>query len=115
MMDWWDLGEWTGRPGHVLAMHEIPCAFCSSVGNFGVVNHLERAKANDARKVLNYDTLQCGNCELHVCLLVGGEAQPRVWCVPRLQGTALAAEHDNLPKALAARCRQLLGGSPEEH
>jgi hypothetical protein len=62
MMDWWDLGEWTGRPGHVLAMHEIPCAFCSSVGNFGVVNHLERAKANDARKVLNYDTLQCGNC-----------------------------------------------------
>jgi len=51
MMDWWDLGEWTGRPGHVLAMHEIPCAFCSSVGNFGVVN-----------RGIGYRTVLSGNC-----------------------------------------------------
>lgn len=61
-MDWWDLGEWSGFPGHVLATHQIPCAFCGAVGNFGTVQHLERQKPGSSRKVLNYDTLQCGNC-----------------------------------------------------
>jgi hypothetical protein len=61
-MDWWDLGEWSGYPGHVLATHNIACAFCGAEGNFGTVNHLERKKPGSGRKVLNYDTLQCGNC-----------------------------------------------------
>ncbi len=61
-MDWWDLGEWSGSFGHVLATHEIPCAFCGTVGNFATVQHLERKKPGSSRKVLNYDTLQCGNC-----------------------------------------------------
>jgi hypothetical protein len=59
-MDWWNLGEWSGYPGHVLASHQIACAFCGSVGNFGYANHLERT--GKGGKVLNYDTLQCGNC-----------------------------------------------------
>lgn len=61
-MDWWDLGEWTGHPGHVLGTNNISCAFCGAVGNFRVVAHLERKKPGSARKMLNYDTLQCGNC-----------------------------------------------------
>ncbi len=61
-MDWWDLGEWSGYPGHVLETHNIACAFCGAVGNFGTVQHLERKKPGNGHKVLNYDTLQCGNC-----------------------------------------------------
>jgi len=61
-MDWWDLGEWSGHSGHVLETHNIPCAFCGAVGNFGTVQHLERKKPGNGRKQLNYDTLQCGNC-----------------------------------------------------
>ena len=54
--------EWSGYSGHVLETHNIPCAFCGAVGNFGAVQHLERKKPGNGRKVLNYDTLQCGNC-----------------------------------------------------
>jgi hypothetical protein len=61
-MDWWDLGEWSGTSGHAVATHQITCAFCGAEGNFDIVNHLERKKAGSSRKVLNYDTLQCGNC-----------------------------------------------------
>lgn len=61
-MDWWDFGEWAGSSGDTLATHEIPCAFCAAVDNFETVQHLERKKAGGSRKVLNYDTLQCGNC-----------------------------------------------------
>lgn len=61
-MDWWDLGEWSGWPGHTLATHHINCAFCGSAGNFETVQHLQRKKAGNSRKVLNYDTLKCGNC-----------------------------------------------------
>lgn len=61
-MDWWDLGEWSGSPGHVLATHDIICAFCGKEGNFEIIDHLERKKAGSGRKVLNYDTLKCGNC-----------------------------------------------------
>ena len=33
-----------------------------ALGNFGTVQHLERKKPSNERKVLNYDTLQCGHC-----------------------------------------------------
>jgi hypothetical protein len=61
-VDWWDLGEWTGYPGDELETHNISCAFCGAKGNFGIVEHLTRKKPGSARKILNYDTLQCGNC-----------------------------------------------------
>ena len=61
-MDWWDIGEWAGSSGDTLATHEIACAFCGAAGNFETVHHLERTKAGGSRKVLNYDTLQCGHC-----------------------------------------------------
>ncbi|EHQ99533.1 DUF4145 domain-containing protein [Bradyrhizobium sp. WSM471] len=61
-MDWWDLGEWSGYPGHKLATHQIPCAFCGAEGNFETIQHLERKKPGSTRKALNYDTLKCGNC-----------------------------------------------------
>jgi hypothetical protein len=61
-MDWWDLGEWSGSAGNELATHQITCAFCGAEGNLEIVNHLERKKAGNSHKKLNYDTLQCGNC-----------------------------------------------------
>jgi hypothetical protein len=61
-MSWWDLGEWSGDPGEVLATYQIPCAFCGEEGNFDTVQHLERKKPGNDRKVLNYDTLKCGHC-----------------------------------------------------
>jgi hypothetical protein len=61
-MSWWDLGEGHGYRGEKLATYRIPCAFCGEKGNFETVHHLERQKPGTARKVLNYDTLKCGNC-----------------------------------------------------
>lgn len=61
-MDWWDLGEWSGFPGEVLATHGIACAFCGAEGNFETVSQLLRKKGGSSGKVLNYDTLKCGNC-----------------------------------------------------
>jgi Domain of unknown function (DUF4145) len=56
------LGNGRGFSGQVLATHQIPCAFCAAVGNFETVQHLERTKPGSSCKVLNYDTLKCGNC-----------------------------------------------------
>ncbi len=61
-MDWWDLGEWSGTMGNKLALSQITCAFCGEEGNFEIVQHLERKKPGGSGKVLNYDTLKCGNC-----------------------------------------------------
>lgn len=63
MSSWWDLGEWSGHPGYDLATYQIACAFCNEKGNFETVEHLERKKPGAILpKVLNYDTLQCGQC-----------------------------------------------------
>lgn len=61
-MNWWDLGEWSGTAGVDLAIYQIECAFCGENGSFETVQHLERKKPGNARKKLNYDTLQCGHC-----------------------------------------------------
>jgi hypothetical protein len=61
-MSWWELGEWSGHHGEKLATYNIACAFCGEKGNFETVKHLERQKPGSASKVLNYDTLKCGQC-----------------------------------------------------
>lgn len=65
---WWELGEYSGASGRDLAIHEIECAFCFERGNFIVAHHAAKRKAN-ATKVLNFDTLKCGNCGGYVMVL----------------------------------------------
>lgn len=65
MNSWWELAEWSGYPGETLALYQIECPFCSERGNFEVAHHAEKKKPN-GRKVLNFDTLKCGNCASYV-------------------------------------------------
>lgn len=60
-MTWWDLGEHSGYSGNDLALYRITCAFCNEEGNFETIAHLDK-KNKASGKVLNYDTLKCGNC-----------------------------------------------------
>ena len=60
-MSWWELGEGSGYR-HGVPFYQIACAFCGIEGNFETVAHVERAKPNNDRKVLNYDTLKCVEC-----------------------------------------------------
>lgn len=65
---WWDLGEHSGELGSELATYQIECAFCGERGNFSTEHHAEKKKPN-SRKVLNFDTLKCGNCAGYVLVL----------------------------------------------
>ena len=65
MQSWWELGEWSGHRGTELALHQITCPFCEERGNFKIAHHAEKKKPN-GRKVLNFDTLECGNCHGYV-------------------------------------------------
>jgi len=65
MSSWWDLGEWSGYRGSKLATFQIECPFCAERGNFEVEHHAEKKKPN-GHKVLNFDTLKCGNCSSYV-------------------------------------------------
>ncbi len=47
--------------GQELALYDIDCPFCGERGNFATEFHAEKKKPN-GRKVLNFDTLKCGNC-----------------------------------------------------
>jgi Domain of unknown function (DUF4145) len=60
-MSWWDFGEKSGFDGKELALYRIDCPFCSEKGNFSTIHHEER-KHPSTQKVLNYDTMRCGNC-----------------------------------------------------
>lgn len=72
MNSWWELGEWSGNHGAQLALYNITCPFCMETGNFKVAFHAEKKKPN-GHKVLNFDTLECGNCKGYVmCLWSGG-------------------------------------------
>lgn len=62
---WWDLGEWSGHQGNKLGLYQITCPFCMERGNFAVEHHAEKKKPNGT-KVLNFDTLKCGNCAGYV-------------------------------------------------
>jgi hypothetical protein len=61
MNSWWDLGEWSGFDGTKLALFRIACPFCLEKGNFSVAFHAEKKQPN-GKKILNFDTLKCGNC-----------------------------------------------------
>jgi hypothetical protein len=65
MNSWWDLGEWSGNRGKDLSTYNIECPFCSERGNFDTEHHVEKKQANGS-KVLNFDTLKCGNCASYV-------------------------------------------------
>lgn len=68
MESWWDLGEGSGQLGETLAIYTITCPFCLEKGNFRTAYHAEKKKPN-SRKVLNFDTLECGNCKGYVMVL----------------------------------------------
>lgn len=68
LRSWWDLGEHIGELGSELATYQIECAFCGERGNFSTEHHAEKKKPN-SRKVLNFDTLKCGNCAGYVLVL----------------------------------------------
>jgi hypothetical protein len=65
---WWDLGESSGYPGAELALDLIACPFCLEAGNFAIEHHAAKKKPN-SDKVLNFDTLKCGNCASYVMVL----------------------------------------------
>lgn len=60
-MSWWGLGEGRGYP-HGLPTYRIACAFCGVKDNFETVQRVTRNKPGDADKLLNYDTVKCGEC-----------------------------------------------------
>lgn len=68
MDNWWSLGEGGGYQGNELAFHRITCPFCMQHGNFKVNYHAEKKHHQDS-KVLNFDTLECGNCKGYVMVL----------------------------------------------
>jgi hypothetical protein len=61
-MSWWSFAEGRGYPGDKLDLHKITCGFCDESGNFETVHHEERKQPSNEKKVLNYDTMRCGNC-----------------------------------------------------
>lgn len=61
MDSWWSLGEGYGYRGSDLALYKITCPFCMETGNFATAFHAEKKQPNGS-KVLNFDTLRCGNC-----------------------------------------------------
>ncbi len=65
MDSWWQLGEWSGYRGNTLSTYDIGCPFCSEKGNYEIEHHAEKKKPNGS-KVLNFDTLKCGNCASYV-------------------------------------------------
>ena len=65
MDSWWGLGEWSGHRGEKLSLYLITCPFCGEKGNFDTAFHAEKKKPN-GHKVLNFDTLKCGNCASYV-------------------------------------------------
>ena len=68
MESWWGLGEGYGQHGNELAVYQITCPFCMERGNFKTAFHAEKKHQRD-RKVLNFDTLECGNCKGYVMVL----------------------------------------------
>ncbi|HEY5974807.1 MAG TPA: DUF4145 domain-containing protein [Geobacteraceae bacterium] len=65
MDNWWSLGEWSGCDGTNLAIYQISCPFCMEEGNFSTEFHATKKQPN-GKKVLNFDTLKCGNCAAYV-------------------------------------------------
>jgi hypothetical protein len=51
--------------GTDLAVYQITCPFCFEDGKFSTEFHAAKKEPN-GRKVLNFDTLKCGNCAAYV-------------------------------------------------
>jgi hypothetical protein len=75
MDNWWEFGEHSGFDGTDLGLFRITCAFCGARGNFALVQH-EQKKHPSRQKVLNYDTMRCGNCAN--CIMVFWSAGDRL-------------------------------------
>ncbi len=71
MNSWWDLGEWSGYDGDQLTVYRITCPFCMEQGNFTTAFHAEKKQPNGS-KILNFDTLKCGNCASFVQVFWSG-------------------------------------------
>lgn len=97
MRSWWDLGEHIGQLGDSLALYRIECPFCEEKGNFSTASHLEKKKPNSS-KILNFDTLKCGNCAGYVMVL---------WSVNEYGGSQNLHDYRVLPYPLK------LTGAPE--
>lgn len=87
MNSWWDLGEFSGFDGDELKTCRIQCPFCYEKGSFSIEHHAEKKKPN-SRKVLNFDTLKCGNCAGYVMSL---------WSRSRLSGSRGIYDYRILP------------------
>lgn len=72
-MSWWSLGEGSGYHGNELGLYMITCPFCGEKGNFKTAFHAEKKKPN-GNKILNFDTLECGNCKGYVMVLWSASA-----------------------------------------
>lgn len=68
MDSWWSLGEWSGYEGTKLALYRITCPFCMETGNFSTEFHGTKKQPNGS-KIINFDTLKCGNCSSFVQVL----------------------------------------------
>lgn len=68
MDSWWSLGEWSGYEGTKLALYRITCPFCMETGNFSTEFHGAKKQPNGS-KIINFDTLKCGNCSSFVQVL----------------------------------------------
>lgn len=68
MDSWWSLGEWSGYDGTKLALYRITCPFCMETGNFSTEFHATKKQPNGS-KIINFDTLKCGNCSSFVQVL----------------------------------------------
>lgn len=97
MNSWWELGEHIGEIGSSLAVYQIECPFCEEKGNFSTEHHAAKKKPNSS-KVLNFDTLKCGNCAGYVMVL---------WSVNEYGGSQDLHAYKVLPYPLK------LTGSPE--
>lgn len=62
METWWEFGEGTGYSGDELAVYRLRCAFCRATGNFSLTHREKKIHAANHRKVLYFDTMQCGEC-----------------------------------------------------
>ena len=71
MKSWWDIGEHSGYRGGDLATYRIACPFCSEEGNFSLEFRAQKKQPNGS-KVLNFDTLKCGNCASFVQVFWSG-------------------------------------------
>jgi len=61
MDSWWGFGDGSGFRGSSLEPWRVQCPFCNEKGNWTTAHHIEKKKGS-SKKVLNYDTLLCGNC-----------------------------------------------------